>query len=236
MSFVDAQDPDAFRRALRPNTKAFYGEGLGNPALNIFPFEEVAKIAKESGVPLIIDNTVASPYLCNPLALGADIVVHSATKYIGGHGTTMGGVVVEGGKFPWDNGNFPEMVEPSRAYHGVKFYETFGDFGYTMKARMEVNRTFGGVLSPMNAWQLLQGAETLDSVAPMLPEYEWPKARHWAVLGDLAPITWSCRRPLPGGLECGKCHACTDRAAAMRGTSDIAEVRTFVEETRYGPI
>ena len=121
----------------------------------------MAAVAHAHGVPLVIDNTVASPYLCNPLDFGADIVVHSATKYLGGHGTTMGGVVVEGGKFPWDNGKFPEMVEPSRAYHGVKFYETFGDFGYTMKARMEVNRTFGAVLSPMSAWQLLQGTETL---------------------------------------------------------------------------
>ncbi len=160
-TFVDPADPENFARAMRPNTRAVYGETIGNPLVNVLDIAAVAEVAHAHGVPLIIDNTVASPYLCNPLALGADIVVHSATKYIGGHGTTMGGVVVEGGKFPWDNGKFPEMVEPSRAYHGVKFYETFGDFGYTMKARMEVNRTFGGVLSPMNAWQLLQGAETL---------------------------------------------------------------------------
>ena len=121
----------------------------------------IADVAHAHGLPLVIDNTVASPYLCNPCDLGADIVVHSATKYIGGHGTTMGGVIVESGRFAWDNGHFPEMVEPSRAYHGVKFYETFGDFGYTMKARMEVNRTFGAVLSPLSAWLLLQGAETL---------------------------------------------------------------------------
>ena len=138
-----------------------YGETIGNPLVNVLDIAAIADVAHAHGVPLVIDNTVASPYLCNPLQFGADIVVHSATKYIGGHGTTMGGVVVEGGKFPWNNGKFPEMVEPSRAYHGVKFYETFGDFGYTMKARMEVNRTFGGVLSPMNAWLLLQGAETL---------------------------------------------------------------------------
>ena len=160
-TFVDPADPDNFAAAMRPNTRAVYGETIGNPLVNVLDITAVADVAHAHGVPLVIDNTVASPYLCNPLRLGADIVVHSATKYIGGHGTTMGGVIVEGGHFPWDNGKFPEMVEPSRAYHGVKFYETFGDFGYTMKARMEVNRSFGAVLPPMSAWQLLQGCETL---------------------------------------------------------------------------
>jgi O-acetylhomoserine (thiol)-lyase len=141
-TFVDPSDPENFERAMRPNTRAVYGETIGNPLVNVLDIAAVAAVAHAHGVPLVIDNTVASPYLCNPCDWGADIVVHSATKYLGGHGTTMGGVVVEGGKFPWDNGKFPEMVEPSRAYHGVKFYETFGDFGYTMKARMEVNRTF----------------------------------------------------------------------------------------------
>jgi O-acetylhomoserine (thiol)-lyase len=141
-TFVDPSGPRQLRRAMRPNTRAVYGETIGNPLVNVLDIAAVAEVAHAHGVPLVIDNTVASPYLCNPCDWGADIVVHSATKYLGGHGTTMGGVVVEGGKFPWDNGKFPEMVEPSRAYHGVKFYETFGDFGYTMKARMEVNRTF----------------------------------------------------------------------------------------------
>ena len=160
-TFVDPADPDHFRRAMRPNTRAVYGETLGNPLVNVFDIEAVAAVAHDHGVPLVIDNTVASPYLCNPFAFGADIVVHSATKYLGGHGTTMAGVVVESGKFNWANGNFPDLIEPSRAYHGVKFYETFGDFGYTMKARLEVNRTFGAVLSPLNAWLILQGIETL---------------------------------------------------------------------------
>ena len=160
-TFVDPADPENFRRAIRPNTRAVYGETLGNPLVNVFDIAAVARVAHDHGLPLVIDNTVASPYLCNPFAFGADIVVHSATKYLGGHGTTMAGVVVESGKFDWANGNFPDMVEPSRAYHGVKFYETFGDFGYTMKARLEVNRTFGAVLSPLNAWLILQGIETL---------------------------------------------------------------------------
>ena len=160
-TFVDPSRPEYFAAALRPNTRALYGETIGNPLVNVLDIAAIADVAHAHGLPLVIDNTVASPWLCNPCDLGADIVVHSATKYIGGHGTTMGGVIVEGGKFPWDNGKFPEMVEPSRAYHGVRFYETFGDFGYTMKARMEVNRTFGAVLSPLSAWLLLQGTETL---------------------------------------------------------------------------
>ncbi len=112
-------------------------------------------------MPFVVDNTAASPYLCQPLKHGADVVVHSATKFIGGHGTTMGGVVVESGTFPWDNGRFPSMTEPSAGYHGVRFYETFGDFGFTMKARMEILRVFGPSISPFNAWMLLQGLETL---------------------------------------------------------------------------
>lgn len=160
-TFVDPGDPENFARAMRPETRVVFGETLGNPLVNVLDIAAIADVAHAHGVPLIIDNTVASPYLCNPLDLGADIVVHSATKYIGGHGTTMGGVLIESGRFPWDNGKFPDMVEPSRAYHGVKFYETFGDFGYTMKARMEVNRTYGAILSPTAAWQLLQGTETL---------------------------------------------------------------------------
>jgi O-acetylhomoserine (thiol)-lyase len=164
-TFVDPSDPDNFARAIRPNTRALYGETIGNPLVNVLDIEAVAAVAHAHGIPLVIDNTVASPYLCNPFEFGADIVVHSATKYLGGHGTTMAGVIVESGKFQWDSplsrDKFPEMLEPSRAYHGVKFYETFGDFGYTMKARMEVNRTFGATLAPLSAWLILQGIETL---------------------------------------------------------------------------
>jgi len=161
-TFVAPDDPEDFRRAIRPGkTKLLYAETLGNPLINIVDIEALATIAHEAGIPLMVDNTVPSPYLCRPFDWGADIVVHSATKYLGGHGTTMGGVIVESGKFKWDNGNFPEMTEPSPGYHGVRFYETFGDFGYTMKARMEIMRTFGPALSPINAWLLLQGIESL---------------------------------------------------------------------------
>ena len=160
-TFVDAQNPEAFGAAMRPNTRAVYAESLGNPSMVVLDIAAVAEVAHAHGVPLIVDNTVPSPMLCNPLALGADVVVHSATKYLGGHGTTLAGIVVEGGKFPWDNGKFPGMTEPSAGYHGVKFYETFGDFGFAMRCRMESLRVFGASLSPMSAWQILQGVETL---------------------------------------------------------------------------
>ena len=159
--FVDPDDPENFRRALTPRTKLLYGETIGNPVGNILDIAAVARIAHEAGLPLVVDNTMATPYLCRPIDHGADIVVHSATKFIGGHGTAMGGVIVESGKFPWDNGNFPGMVEPSEGYHGVRFYETFGDFGYTMKIRCESLRTLGPTLAPLHAWLFLQGLETL---------------------------------------------------------------------------
>lgn len=162
VSFVDPDDPENFRKAIKKNTKALFAETIGNPLGNVLDIEAVSKIAREAGVPLIIDNTFATPYLCKPIDFGADIVVHSATKFICGHGTSIGGVLIESGRFPWDNGNFPGMMEPSKGYHGVKFYETFGDFGYTMKARCEVLRTFGPALSPFNAFLFLQGLETLN--------------------------------------------------------------------------
>jgi len=160
-TFVDATNPEAFAAAMRPNTRAVYAETLGNPSMVVLDIAAIADVAHAHGVPLIVDNTVPSPYLCNPVALGADIVIHSATKYLAGHGTTLGGVVVEGGKFPWDNGKFPGMTEPSPGYHGVKFYETFGDFGFSMRCRMEGLRVYGASLSPASAWQILQGVETL---------------------------------------------------------------------------
>jgi O-acetylhomoserine (thiol)-lyase len=160
-TFVDPDEPESFRHAIRPNTRLVYGETLGNPKINVLDIERVAAIAHEAQVPLMIDNTMPSPYLCRPMDWGADIVVHSATKYMGGHGTTIGGVLVEAGRFDWGNGKFPDMVLPSKGYHGVKFWETFGDFAYTMKARMEVLRVHGSSLAPLSAWLLLQGLETL---------------------------------------------------------------------------
>ncbi len=169
VSFVDGDDPENFRKAVKSNTKAFYGEGLGNPRLNIFPFAEVGKIAKELGVPLIIDNTALSPYLNRPFEHGANIVVHSATKHIGGHGTSIGGIVVDGGNFDWGNGRFPGFTEPDMSYHGLPHWEAFKAFApagganiaFIMKMRLQFLRDVGSCLSPFNAFLLLQGLETL---------------------------------------------------------------------------
>ncbi|MCB1105542.1 MAG: O-acetylhomoserine aminocarboxypropyltransferase/cysteine synthase [Opitutaceae bacterium] len=178
VSFVDAADPDAFKRALKPNTKAFYGEGLGNPALNVFPFEEVAKIAREAGVPLIIDNTCLSPILNRPFEWGANIVVHSTTKYIGGHGTSIGGIVVDGGNFDWGSGRFPGFTEPDHSYHGLVHWDAFKSFppagganvAYILKMRLQLLRDVGACISPFNAFQMLQGLETLHLRMPRICE------------------------------------------------------------------
>ena len=160
-TFVDPDDPENFRKAINDKTRMVYLETIGNPLGNLVDIRAVANIAHEHDLPLMVDNTFASPYLCRPFEHGADIVVHSATKFICGHGTSIGGVIVESGRFPWDNGKFPEMVEPSKGYHGIRFYETFGDFGYVTKCRLETLRTLGPSLSPFNAWMFLQGLETL---------------------------------------------------------------------------
>jgi O-acetylhomoserine (thiol)-lyase len=160
-TFVDPDDPENFRRAITPSTRVLYGETIGNPRMNVLDIAAVAAIAHDNNLPLMIDNTFASPYLCRPIEHGADIVVHSATKFIGGHGTSIGGVIVDSGRFPWDRGRFPQLLEPSKGYHGIRFYETFGDFAYIMKARVEGLRDFGPALSPFNSFQFLQGLETL---------------------------------------------------------------------------
>ena len=159
--FVDPADPENFRRAITPRTRLVYGETIGNPVLNVLDIEAVAKVAHAANLPLMIDNTFASPYLCRPIEHGADIVLHSATKFIGGHGTSIGGVIVDSGRFPWDRGPFPQMLEPSKGYHGMKFFETFGDFAFIIKARVEGLRDYGPALSPFNAFLFLQGIETL---------------------------------------------------------------------------
>ena len=160
-TLVDADDPDAFAAAIQPNTKVVYAETIGNPVINVLDIAAVADVAHAADIPLMVDNTFPTPYLCRPFDWGADIVVHSATKFLGGHGTTIGGVIVESGRLPWDNGKFPGMTEPSAGYHGVRFYETFGDFGYSMRARLEQLRVLGPALSPFNSFMLLQGIETL---------------------------------------------------------------------------
>src|SRR3954471_13321499 len=159
--FVDPDDPENFRRAITPRTRVLYGETIGNPRINVLDIAAVAAIAHEANLPLMIDSTFATPYLCRPIEHGADIIVHSATKFIGGHGTSIGGVIVDSGRFPWGQGRFPQLLEPSKGYHGIRFYETFGDFAFIMKARVEGLRDLGPALSPFNAFLFLQGLETL---------------------------------------------------------------------------
>jgi O-acetylhomoserine (thiol)-lyase len=185
VSFVDGDSPDAWRAALRPETKALFGETIGNPGGNVLDLEAVAAIAHEHGAPLIVDNTFATPYLCRPGEHGADIVVHSATKFIGGHGTSIGGVVVDCGTFDFANGRFPVVTDPSPAYHGLAFIETYGVYGYLMKLRAESLRDLGACLSPFNAFLFLQGLETLSlrmerHVANAVTVAEWLE-RHEAV-------------------------------------------------------
>lgn len=226
VKFVDGSDPEHFRAAITPSTRALYGEIIGNPSLDVPDLEAVAKVAHAAGIPLIIDNTFATPYLCRPLAYGADIVVHSATKFIGGHGTSIGGIIVDGGNFDWSNGLFPELTEPDPSYHGVRYLENFGRAAYITKARVQLLRDLGPCLSPFNAFLFLQGLETLHlrmekhsrnalEVAkflqrhprvtwvnyPGLPEHpSFALARKYLPRGAGAILTFGIR----GGVEAGR--------------------------------
>jgi O-acetylhomoserine (thiol)-lyase len=160
VKFVEPDDPENFRKAIGPKTKAVYGETIANPRMNVLDIEAVAKVAHAAGVPLIVDNTMASPFLCRPIEWGADIVLHSATKFLGGHGTSIGGIIVDSGKFRWTD-KYPAITEPSPGYHGMKFAEVFGPAAYIVKARVEGLRDLGPCLSPFNSFLFLQGIETL---------------------------------------------------------------------------
>ena len=161
VTLVDPADPPAFAKAVRPNTKAVFAETIGNPAVDVLDVEAVANAAHDAGVPLIVDNTLPTPYLLRPIDFGADVVVHSATKFIGGHGTTIGGVIVDSGKFDWTRGRFPDFTEPDPSYHGLRYVEALGPLAYILKARVQLLRDVGATLSPFNAFLLLQGLETL---------------------------------------------------------------------------
>ncbi|MCW8835850.1 MAG: O-acetylhomoserine aminocarboxypropyltransferase [Rhodospirillales bacterium] len=193
--FVDPVDPENFRRAITPKTKAIFLEVLANPGGIIVDVEPVAKIAQEAGIPLIVDNTMATPYLCRPIEWGADIVVHSTTKFLGGHGTSVGGCIVESGRFNWaQNDKFPTMTKPDDAYHGLTFYETFGDFGFTMRARAVALRDFGPSLSPQNAFNTITGIETL----PIRMERHVANAQKVAeFLRDHPAVSWVSYAGLP---------------------------------------
>jgi O-acetylhomoserine (thiol)-lyase len=208
-TFVPADDLDAVRAAIRPNTKLLFVETIGNPSGMVADLRAFASIAHEADVPLVVDNTFATPYLCRPIEYGADIVLHSATKFINGHGTSIGGVLVESGKFPWQNGRFPLLSEPSPGYHLKVFTETFGEYAFLMRARAEVLRDVGAQMAPMDAWLLLLGLETLAlrmdrhvlnarAIAAFLqarPEVAWVRA---PALGSI--FTFGLR----GGRDAGR--------------------------------
>ncbi|MDG1226722.1 MAG: O-acetylhomoserine aminocarboxypropyltransferase/cysteine synthase [Polaribacter sp.] len=160
-TFVDASDPNNFAAAVKENTRAFFVESLGNPKLDVLDLEAISEQSKEAGVPFIVDNTVATPVLLNPIKHGADIVIHSLTKYIGGQGTSLGGAIVDAGTFNWANGKFPEFTEPSAGYHGLQYHDALGAAAFTFKLILEGLRDFGGALSPTNAFNIIQGLETL---------------------------------------------------------------------------
>jgi O-acetylhomoserine (thiol)-lyase len=167
VKFVDPMAPESFRKAITKKTKAVFAESVGNPKLDTLDFAAVSKVAHDAGIPLVVDNTMPSPFLLRPFDHGADIVIHSATKFIGGHGTSIGGIVVDSGTFDWGNGNFPEYTSPDPSYHGLKFWEVFGNFpglgnvAFIIKLRVTLLRDLGPALSPFNAFQFLQGLETL---------------------------------------------------------------------------
>jgi O-acetylhomoserine (thiol)-lyase len=210
LTFVDPDDLDAWQAAAaKPTTKLLYGETIGNPGGNVLDIEAVAEVAHSIGAPLMIDNTFATPYLCRPIEFGADLVVHSATKFIGGHGTSIGGVVVEAGTFNWSNGRFPIVADPSPAYHGLAFHDTFGMYGYLMKLRAESLRDLGGCMSPFNAFLFLQGLETLPlrmerhvqnalGVAQFLQGHPAVERARYAGLPD-SPYAPLVRKYLPRG-------------------------------------
>ena len=251
-TFVENQDDaDEWRRAVRPNTKLFFAETIGNPKINILDIALVADVAHESGVPLIVDNTIATPYLIRPFEFGADIVVHSATKFLGGHGTVIGGVVVDGGKFEWSKNveKFPGLTEPDPSYHGASYTAAVGDgLAYIIKARVQLLRDLGSAIAPASAWQLIQGIETLSlrverhvqnaqeiaeflenhpDVASVnysgLPTSPWyAAANKYAPKGVGAVLSFE----LKGGVDAGR--ALVDNLALFSHLANIGDVRSLV--------
>jgi O-acetylhomoserine (thiol)-lyase len=194
-SFVDPRDPAAFARAIRPETRLVFAEILGNPGLEVLDVPAVAKVAHDSGLPLMVDSTFATPYLCRPIEYGCDIVMHSATKWLGGHGVAIGGVIVDGGRFDWEaSGKFPTLTEPYAGYHGIDFAEEFGPQAFIMRARAEGLRDFGACMSPTNAFHILQGVETLP--VRMARHVENTRAV-LAFLGRSAAVSWVNHPSLP---------------------------------------
>ena len=251
-TFVENQDdPEEWRRAVRPNTKLFFAETIGNPRINVLDIRSVADVAHENGVPLIVDNTIATPFLIRPLEHGADIVVHSATKFLGGHGTVMGGVIVDGGKFEWSKNveKFPGLTEPDPSYHGASYTAVLGDaIAYVIKARVQLLRDLGPAIAPASAWQLIQGLETLslrierhvqnaqeiaewldgrDDVDTVyyagLPSSPWyQQANKYAPNGVGAVLSFE----LKGGVDAGR--ALVDGVSLFSHVANIGDVRSLI--------
>ena len=240
--FVEPDDPENFRRAITPRTRVIYGETIANPRMNVLDIEKVAAIAHEANIPLVIDNTMASPYLCRPFEYGADVIVHSATKFLGGHGTSIGGVIVDSGRFPWTKGVFPQLTEPSPGYHGMRFTETFGELAYIIKVRVEGLRDFGPCMGPFNSFLFLQGIETLGlrmerhssnalAVARFLekhPRVTWVK---YPAL-DSSPYKATAARYLPRG--CGSIITFGIKGGAEAGRKCIDSVQLFSHLANLG--
>ena len=252
VTFVENQDdPEEWRRAVRPNTKLFFAETIGNPQINVLDIRGVADAAHEAGVPLIVDNTIATPYLIRPFEHGADIVVHSVTKFLGGHGTTIGGAIIDGGKFAWSQNveKFPGLTEPDPSYHGASYTTAVGDaLAYVIKARVQLLRDLGSAIAPQSAWNLIQGIETLslrierhvqnaqeiaewldgrDDVASVnysgLPSSPWyAKANHYAPKGVGAVLSFE----LKGGVEAGR--EFVNSLSLFSHLANIGDVRSLV--------
>jgi O-acetylhomoserine (thiol)-lyase len=204
VKFVDSSDPENIRKAIDANTRLVYTESVGNPKNNVDDFEAIGKVAHDAGIPFVVDNTVTTPYLFNPFKHGADIVVYSLTKFIGGHGTSIGGAVVDGGKFPWNNGKFPELTEPDPSYHGLKYWEALGNLSYILKMRLTLLRDLGAPLSPFNSFLFLQGLETLHVRMP----------RHVENAQKVA--TWLEKHPLVTWVNYAGLASHKDHARAMK--------------------
>ncbi|MFT6534616.1 MAG: O-acetylhomoserine (thiol)-lyase [Alpinimonas sp.] len=251
-TFVENQDDaDEWRRAVRPNTKLFFAETIGNPRINILDIKLVSDVAHEAGVPLIVDNTIATPYLIRPFEFGADIVVHSATKFLGGHGTVIGGVIVDGGKFAWSKNveKFPGLTEPDPSYHGASYTTVLGDaIAYIIKARVQLLRDLGSAVAPASAWQIIQGIETLSlrierhvenasAVAAWLENHPQVASVNYASLPS-SPWNTAANRYAPkgvgavlsfelkGGVEAGK--AFVDNLTLFSHLANIGDVRSLV--------
>ncbi|MGV1033713.1 MAG: bifunctional o-acetylhomoserine/o-acetylserine sulfhydrylase [Microbacteriaceae bacterium] len=251
-TFVENQDDaEEWRRAVRPNTKLFFAETIGNPKINILDISLVADVAHENGVPLIVDNTIATPYLIRPLEHGADIVIHSATKFLGGHGTTIGGIIVDGGKFAWSKNveKFPGLTEPDPSYHGVSYTGALGDpIAYIIKARVQLLRDLGAAISPQSAWNLIQGIETLSlrierHVENAVDIANWLESRPEVAsvnYSALASSPWNSAAntyapkgvgavlsfELKGGVDAGK--AFVDTLQLFSHLANIGDVRSLV--------